>query len=184
MRLYKSLIAGLKSGYDKSHWKVGEWRSVDKPTECVGLNCSKTPLDAMRFVDCEILAEVEVDGVIVKSEDKWTCEKMRITKAWYWEKVDSVEMAIFCAELVIDQFEKKYPDDKRPREAIDTAKAWVKNPCKTTRDAASAAAASASAAASAAAYAASASAYAGILKKINKWIINRIKTLNEYRDGE
>ena len=34
------------------------------------------------------------------------------------------ELAIYCAELVLSIFEAKYPDDKRPREAIEAAKAY------------------------------------------------------------
>lgn len=36
-----------------------------------------------------------------------------------------VKWAIFCAEQVIDIFEKKYPKDKRPREAIQAAKDFL-----------------------------------------------------------
>lgn len=36
--------------------------------------------------------------------------------------------AVFAAEQVIKIFEKKYPDDKRPRNAIEAAKACIKNP--------------------------------------------------------
>jgi len=33
--------------------------------------------------------------------------------------------AIDCAERVLPYFEKKYPKDKRPRQAIETLKAWI-----------------------------------------------------------
>ena len=39
-----------------------------------------------------------------------------------------VSYAVFAAELVIDIFEKKYPDDKHPREAIEAAKKCIENP--------------------------------------------------------
>jgi hypothetical protein len=38
-----------------------------------------------------------------------------------------VQWAVFCAEQVIDLFEKKRPNDSRPRVAIETAKAWMKD---------------------------------------------------------
>ncbi|MFA5158570.1 MAG: putative immunity protein, partial [Patescibacteria group bacterium] len=59
--------------------------------------------------------------------------------------------AIFAAEQVLDIFEKKYPEDKRPRKAIETARKCLES--DTTGTAADAAAADA-AAAYAAAYAA------------------------------
>src|SRR3990167_6202909 len=39
-----------------------------------------------------------------------------------------VSYAIYAAEQVIDIYEKEYPDDKRPREAIEAAKKCVDNP--------------------------------------------------------
>ena len=39
-----------------------------------------------------------------------------------------IQYAIYAAELVINIFEEKYPDDKRPRLAIETAKEYIKNP--------------------------------------------------------
>ena len=87
-------------------------------------------------------------------------------------KNQSVQYAIFAAEQVIDIYEGKYPNDKRPRNAIEAAKAYVQNPSKKTKayaaDAADAAYAAAyttdasyaACAADAAAYAAYAAAYA------------------------
>ena len=62
----------------------------------------------------------------------------------------SVKLAIAFAEAVIDKFESKYPNDKRPREAINAAKVCIN---ETNTDAYSAAAAAADARAAAAAYA-------------------------------
>jgi hypothetical protein len=71
-----------------------------------------------------------------------------------------IHYAIYAAEQVIEIFEKKYPDDKRPRLAIEAAKAVLKKNNKANRDAAGAAAYAAYAAADAAADAASKAAYA------------------------
>ena len=77
-----------------------------------------------------------------------------------------VEYAIFAAEQVIDIFDKKYPDDKRPRLAIDAAKKCLENPSAENKKAAAAAdyaaAAASYAAASYAAYAAAYAAYAAV----------------------
>ena len=63
-------------------------------------------------------------------------------------KKQAVQYAIFAAEQVIDIYEGKYPNDKRPRNAIEAAKAYLKNPSKKTK------------AYAAAAYAAATDAYA------------------------
>jgi hypothetical protein len=76
-------------------------------------------------------------------------------------KKQSVQYAIFAAEQVIDIYEGKYPNDKRPRNAIEAAKAYLKNPSKKTKAYAFAAADAAfDAADAAAADAAVAAAYA------------------------
>ena len=76
-------------------------------------------------------------------------------------KKQAVQYAIFAAEQVIDIYEGKYPNDKRPRNAIEAAKAYLKNPSKKTKAAAEAAAYATAAAfaADAAGHAACAAAY-------------------------
>ena len=51
-----------------------------------------------------------------------------------------VQFAIYSAELVLDVFERKYPEDKRPREATEAARNYLKNPSDKTREAAKASA--------------------------------------------
>ena len=72
-----------------------------------------------------------------------------------------VAYAIFAAEQVLELYERQYPDDKRPRHAIEAAKACLKNLSKENKAAAGdAAMAAAGAAARAAAEAARAAAEA------------------------
>ena len=47
-----------------------------------------------------------------------------------------VQYAVFAAELVVDNFEKEFPDDDRPRKAIEAAKAYIKNQTQANKDAA------------------------------------------------
>ena len=54
------------------------------------------------------------------------------------DKPSQVRYAIFAAECVLHLFEKKYPDDKRPRKAIEAAKNWLENPGDKTKAAAAA----------------------------------------------
>jgi hypothetical protein len=81
------------------------------------------------------------------------------------EYKECVSYAVYAAEQVIDIFEKKYPNDKRPRKAIEAAKACLDNPSdenKKAADASAYASASAAYASASAAYAAAdaAAAYA------------------------
>ena len=76
------------------------------------------------------------------------------------DRPQKIRYAVFAAEQVIDIFEKKYPNDKRPRNAIEAAKKVVENDTPKTRADADAAAYAADAAYADAAYAAAADAYA------------------------
>ena len=100
-------------------------------------------------------------------------------------KKQKVQYAIFAAELVVDIYEKRCPDNDKPRKAIEAARAYLKNPCKKTKDAAYAAATAYAAAAAYAAYAAAddaAAAYAAAdaayaAADVKKQIINYGLTL-------
>jgi hypothetical protein len=126
-QLWKSLRAGIKSDYDGFQWTIGKWESLSNPPteKCVGFNASERIVRAMSYVPMEVLARVEVDGVIIRDADKWTCEKMRILEAWEWTEEESVCLSIFAAELVLPKFEEAFPDDARPRKAIEAAKYWL-----------------------------------------------------------
>ena len=143
-RLWKSLKlqdGKIVSDYDCSEWIIGEWRTVPKPKqECKGLNCCENIVDAMGYVAMEVLAQVEIKGEKIVGTDKITSEKMRIVKAWKWEKKDSVALAVYSSELCIENFEKFYPNNNRPRAAIESAKAWLGNSCLETESAARSAA--------------------------------------------
>ena len=66
---------------------------------------------------------------------------------WYLDKTNnitqeqSVKIAVHIARSVLGLFENKHPDDTRPRQAIEAAEAWLKNPCKETANEAANAAA-------------------------------------------
>ena len=157
--LWKSMKSGLKSDSEDFQWKKGAWYKEENIEICKrGFHASIRPAHAMGYVDCEILARVEVKGEAIKHDDKECWSEMRIVKAYKWTEQDSVRLAVFAAELVIDIYEKKYPNDKRPREAIEAAKNWVKHPN----------------AANAATYASSAAERAEIRDKCDAFILKRI----------
>ena len=75
-----------------------------------------------------------------------------------------VSYAIFAAEQVIDIYERRYPNDDRPRKAIESAKNCLQSPNKINMAAANAANAAANAA-----YAAANTAYAAMKNRILKY---------------
>ena len=86
-------------------------------------------------------------------------------KVWVVTKLftrdQNVKWSLLCASKVLSIFESAYPNDKRPRQALEAAENFLNNPNEETMSAASYAA-DAAAAASASSYAAraTASAYA------------------------
>lgn len=106
-------------------------------------------------------------------DKKWKWSDWLIVRAL--NKTQSIKVAIFVAEQVIDIYEKKYPDDKRPRLTIEAAKVYLNKPTKknrlTANVAAHVAAYTAAFAAKHAVYAAYAAAYDDMRTKILQYII-------------
>src|ERR1035437_574843 len=155
----------IKSNHGNTIWLIGEWQHVDGEMKACnnGLHCSKKIYEAFSYVQGEVLAKVEVKGEHHDENDKSAYSDMRIIEAYRWTKKDSVALGIFSAELCLKEFEKLYPDDKRPREAIDAARAVLAHDTAKNRYAAWSAARSAGSAESAArsaGYAAESAVYA------------------------
>jgi hypothetical protein len=54
----------------------------------------------------------------------WLCARMQGKEGWPTRK--QIVLAVCdCAEQALPMFEKKYPNDKRPRKAIETTKQWA-----------------------------------------------------------
>jgi hypothetical protein len=142
---YKFLRDNLKSENGNCKWVIGKWKKLKgEPKLCEnGFHCSKTKYQAFSYIQGELLAEVEVRGKSDISDDKECWSEMRLIKVWKWQKKDSVALAIYSAEQYLKNFESKYPNDKRPRKAIQATKKWLKNPTKENESAAESAARSA-----------------------------------------
>ena len=158
--LYKSLPADMAPHGHK--FIVGKWHKISGTLKICskGFHASENIIDAMGFVNAEVLAKVEVRGESIVQDNKQCWSEMKIIKAYEWTKKDSVSLAVYAAELVIGIYEKEYPNDKRPRQAIEAAKAWLKNPTEKNSRAAARAAEAAWAAEAAAEAAAGAAARA------------------------
>jgi len=131
--LWKSMLyekGKLRSANGDETWKPGEWHKVDGPLAMCehGYHASLNIVDSMKYVAPGAIVKVEVRGKHAEQADKQCWSEMRVAKAWEWTKWDSVELAVYAAELVIGIFEKQHPDDKRPRQAIEAARAWLEDP--------------------------------------------------------
>ena len=175
----------IVSEHGNTKWKLGEWNHVDGEIDCCnnGFHASKTIYHAFSYVLGSVLAKVEVKGKHDDEDDKSAYSDMRIIEAYKWTKKDSVALSIFAAEMCLKEFEKLYPDDDRPRKAIDAARAVLAHDTAKNRSAARSAAGSAAWSASesarSAAWSAAWSASSAATEKIGKWFKNRVKELEK-----
>ena len=78
------------------------------------------------WIDGNQLFEVEVEGKALKGDNKTTCQKIRfVRQVEGWNDKNLRFFAFWCAEQVLPIYEEKYPDDNRPRRAIETARRYA-----------------------------------------------------------
>lgn len=132
----------IKSYSGNEIWEIGQWKKIDGKVKLFnkGFHCSKGIYQAFSYVHGEILAKVEVKGSSEIWIDQEVYSEMRIIKAWEWTKKDFVALAIHSAELVLENYEKIYPNDMRPRKAIEAAKKVLSEDTAKNRSAARSAA--------------------------------------------
>jgi hypothetical protein len=143
-------IFSLQTAY---RWTVGPWHHVEGPYDNVpaelrgdsvffdwhrahgasalythGFDCSGRLLHAFLSTPGTIVACVEVKDLLAIKGDLEVWRSMRIVQAWYWNKVDSVHLAIVAAEFALPLFEASYPVDHRPRGAIEAARHYLATP--------------------------------------------------------
>jgi hypothetical protein len=115
--------------------------------------------------------EVKVRGKTIRNDDKSAAQEIRLVK----HILNQWDVKLFlcdCAEHVLHFFEDKYPDDKRPREAIEAGRKYARHEIDImAMEAAGAAAGAAAMAAAAEAAAAAGAAWAAE----KKWKIKRLK---------
>ncbi len=122
--LYKFLRAGGRSQNGDVAWKLGAWYKVAGKLELChnGFHACHSPLAALNYVQGEILAEAEGRGAHLADTDKECWREMRVIRAWQWTSLESVRLAVFCAEQALPNWEAKHPSDGRVRAAIDAAR--------------------------------------------------------------
>ena len=108
-------------------------------------------------IDKSIAAKELID-LLLKTDDLKKIHWTNWLLSRLFSKKQKIQYAIYAAELVLHLFENKYPNDKRPREAIEAAKKYLNDNDNIKSAAANAAAAANAVNAVNAAYAAYAAA--------------------------
>ncbi len=124
----------IVSQHGKCEWEIGKWEKRRKLKMCLyGFHCSNKILDALNWVQGEILAEVEVGGRSEIGNAKEVWQEMKIIKAYVWTEKDTLALITYIAELALPCFEKSYPDDGRVKKAIEAAKKVLENDTEKNR---------------------------------------------------
>ena len=84
-----------------------------------------------------VLWIAEGRGEFVAAGDKVAFSSARlVSQVGTLTQIIAVQWAAECAKRVLRHFEDHHPEDKRPREAIQAAPKWAKDPTEANRDAA------------------------------------------------
>jgi hypothetical protein len=168
-QLYKLTDANLQT-HKGFQWEIGKAKSTGRKGKNL---CSGDVFHAYRGLEQGLLLNPNHGGyekprlfaaegkVVAEDYGKVGCHRLKLTEElpvpkWFTNekkvRLVRVAFAILCAESVIAIYEKHYPNDDRPRQAIEAARKYLKKP--TNAYAANADAAAAAAYAAYAAYAA------------------------------
>jgi hypothetical protein len=109
------------SDWDGSAWEANEWRDITGGPVLFaqGFYASDCITDAVQWFG-NVLAEVEVRGPSVPGRVMSVHQGMRVAHAWKFGRRDWLDLAVYTAELVLPIFESRFPDDNRPRAAIES----------------------------------------------------------------
>lgn len=137
---YKFLNEGGYGPFSRVRWHLpdddgtpGEWMpSVEGAiVECRNGYHVCREEDLARWVRAELYV-VELRGDVSEYDHKVAGREARLLhRVEAWNKSSMRMFAIDCAERVLPIFEKRYPDNKRPADAIDAARRFVRGEVST-----------------------------------------------------
>ena len=128
VQCYRFVTKDLRSQNGDMQWVVGEWKKVEgKLSLCnVGLHACRTPYQSLAHVFGDRWFVAEARGVVVEEGDKFCASEMRLVKEIPVSVIH--QYTVDCAYHVLPIYEKEYPDDKRPRLALEAKQAWINDP--------------------------------------------------------
>jgi len=129
MRYFKFLTAKMTGGYTDFVWPIDEWVAVSGELKFCenGFHILNERHYLLDWVQSQLF-EVEIDhkAGVLKSDDKWCCRKLRLVKKIKtWNEKTNRLFVADCAAHVLRRFEKLYPEDLRPRKAIEAARLFA-----------------------------------------------------------
>ena len=119
---YKFITSKNKSLNGNITWKLNEWQETQESLKLCesGFHACRTPLESLQFIYGDKFCIVEADGTIIDGDDKFVASRMRIIKELPTKEI-FVRFAIECAKHTLSNYEQMYPNDNRPRLAVEAA---------------------------------------------------------------
>jgi len=118
--------------------EIGKWTKKIEAKELLmcftGYHVARTPAEILAHRATDVYL-CEYDGETVEGTDKLLVQRVRLIKQVMGQR-EWVLFAADCAEHVLANFESVFPDDDRPRKALDAARAFALDPSDKNRDAA------------------------------------------------
>jgi hypothetical protein len=133
MKYYKFLKPEGKPMFGTGTWflpkgkRPGKWMPKVEKLEMCKSGYHAAPEDHLtEWCDGPHLYEFEGRGEMLQGCNKVVFEAARLVREIpEWNSKTAVLFACDCAEHVLHLFEERYPNDKRPREAIQAAREYV-----------------------------------------------------------
>jgi hypothetical protein len=134
MKYYKFLTEDNKGEYSNFDYteylpkgdKPGKWLpKIEIISLCeIGYHAFKAQY-LLSWINAQLF-EVEFDGDIIDGDDKTVAQRMRfVRKIETWNDKTARLFECWCAREVLPIYEKAYPDDNRPRAAIETSERFA-----------------------------------------------------------
>jgi hypothetical protein len=108
---------------NETPWKMGVWKEIDGEIKLCshGYHACRSIYQSLGYIYGNRLVMIEAEG-IQEETDKFVAQRMRVVSEIPSNEI-MIEFAIACTKNVLYLYEKQYPDDDRPRKAIDAADA-------------------------------------------------------------
>ena len=134
---YKFVKEDMKSKNGDQKWEVGKWYKHEGELSICssGFHACESPLSSLEYVYGDRWFVVEARGKIIRDGNKFVASEMRLVRELDVKKI-LVPFSYLCARRTLENFEKIFPKDDRPRKAIEAAEAYAKCPCEKHRSAA------------------------------------------------
>ena len=107
-------------------WTPGEWMpEIQGELELYANGYHLTDADHLLDWLNASVYEAEPSKEMLEGNDKIVCRSVRLLRKMHWSDRIARLFACDCAERTLPIFEKDYPDDKRPRHAVEVARLYA-----------------------------------------------------------